>query len=111
MDNKQRYLLTCLIEEAGELIQAATKCLRHGFDSYHPDRPNVTNLQDLRREALDLLAVQDVLAIDLMSTGWIDKSEVVEPHEDGPISPSLPCFELGDYDDKQSHVLEQARRA
>ena len=33
LDNKQRELLTCLAEEAAEVIQAISKILRHGLYS------------------------------------------------------------------------------
>lgn len=57
MNDAQRERLTMLIEECGEVIQAATKALRHGYESRHPDGgPN--NREYLMRELEDLLAVQ-----------------------------------------------------
>lgn len=49
--------LHLLIEECGEVIQAATKVLRHGYESCHPERPERTNRDDLRREIIDVRAV------------------------------------------------------
>ncbi len=56
-------LLVLLIEECGEVIQAATKCLRFGFDVDHGvDYGN--NKLVLSREIGDLMAVTDVLPLD-----------------------------------------------
>lgn len=59
-------LLVLLIEECGEVIQAATKCLRFGFDVDHGiDYGN--NKLVLSREIGDLLGVVDGLPLDLMN--------------------------------------------
>lgn len=57
MDDAQRERLTMLIEECGEVIQAATKALRHGYESRHPDGGE-TNGEYLERELSDAIAVQ-----------------------------------------------------
>ena len=49
----QAERLAILIEECGEVIQAATKILRHGYTSKHPDT-GVTNTALLERELGDL---------------------------------------------------------
>ena len=47
--------LVILVEECGEVIQAACKILRHGFASTNPTVPNSeTNRQALERELGDL---------------------------------------------------------
>ena len=52
-----------LIEECGEVIQAATKCLRFGYDVDHGvDYGN--NKMVLSREIGDLLGVVDGLPLD-----------------------------------------------
>lgn len=50
--------LAMLAEEAGEITQIVGKILRHGFESYHPDNPSVTNRSLLENEIADLHAVQ-----------------------------------------------------
>jgi len=55
----QAERLAMLIEECGEVIQIAGKILRHGYDSYHPDRPHMTNRWLLQMELTDLFAVQN----------------------------------------------------
>lgn len=56
-------LLILLIEECGEVIQAATKCLRFGFDVDHGvDYGN--NKLVLSREVGDILAIVDELPLD-----------------------------------------------
>lgn len=52
--------LELLIEEASEVIKAATKILRHGYESYDPTKAAVmrsTNRYDLIEELGDLMAV------------------------------------------------------
>jgi NTP pyrophosphatase (non-canonical NTP hydrolase) len=61
MDDAQRERLTMLIEECGEVIQAATKALRHGYESRHPDGRE-TNREYLARELRDLDAVLEAMA-------------------------------------------------
>lgn len=41
--------LECLAEEAGEIVQACMKILRHGYESRHPDG-GPTNRESLARE-------------------------------------------------------------
>lgn len=58
--NQERtnYLLTCLIEEAAEIIKEATKAQRFGLhDNYLPLTPE----QRLKQEVNDLLAVREML--------------------------------------------------
>ena len=53
--------LVMLAEEAGEVIQAVTKILRHGYESYHPNEPTKSNKVRLQEELADLLAVASML--------------------------------------------------
>jgi len=58
MDFSQRERLAMLIEECGEVIQAATKVLRHGWDSHHPEvADGETNKEALERELGDVMGV------------------------------------------------------
>ena len=54
--------LVLLIEECGEVIQAATKCLRFGWDIEHPDYG--INHKVLAKEIGDLIGVVDSLPLD-----------------------------------------------
>lgn len=56
-------LLILLVEECGEVIQAATKCLRFGYDADHGVGYGRNDLV-LAREAGDLVAVLDALRLD-----------------------------------------------
>lgn len=49
--------LAMLAEEAGEIVQAVAKILRHGYRSHHPDEPGVSNRHRLSHEVADLHAV------------------------------------------------------
>lgn len=49
--------LAWLIEECSEVIKAATKILRHGYESYNPDDPNHPgNRKELEIELIDLFS-------------------------------------------------------
>lgn len=48
--------LVLLAEECGEVIQAVSKILRHGFEACHPRDLNHTNRAQLTNEIGDLLA-------------------------------------------------------
>lgn len=49
--------LALLMEEAGEVVQAVGKILRHGYASCHPGRPQIDNRADLAREMGDFYAI------------------------------------------------------
>ena len=56
--------LSLLAEEAGEVVQAIGKILRHGYESFNPNDPSkIVNRQTLERELGDMAA-----AIHLMTT-------------------------------------------
>lgn len=54
--------LILLVEECGEVVQAATKCLRFGWDRDQPDYG--INYKVLSKEVGDLLGVMDALPLD-----------------------------------------------
>lgn len=55
-------LLVLLIEECSEVVQAATKCLRFGYDR---DQPNYGVASEvLAKEIGDLIGVVDALPLD-----------------------------------------------
>lgn len=59
----QAERLAMLAEECAEVVQAVTKILRHGYESYHPDDPKrVSNREALGREVVDVLAVAEMLS-------------------------------------------------
>ena len=58
--------LSMLAEEAGEVVKAVGKILRHGYDSYNPDNPSKgTNRLQLEEELCDLIAVASAMIVDL----------------------------------------------
>lgn len=61
-------LLVLLIEECGEVIQAATKCLRFGYDVDH-DIGYGRNSDALAKECGDLQAVMDELPLNALLKG------------------------------------------
>lgn len=56
--------LAMLAEEAGEIVQAVGKVLRHGYESHHPDNPNLSNRDLLAMEITDFLAVVELMEGD-----------------------------------------------
>src|ERR1700761_4172460 len=71
-------LLILLIEECGEVIQAATKCLRFGWDVDHGTGYG-NNRDQLAKELGELTAGRDELNLDYgdchtaFMSGWKDK--------------------------------------
>ena len=57
LTEKQDEVLTILIEECSEVIQAATKMKRFGLTSTHPDEITQTNYIRLSKEIGDLSAM------------------------------------------------------
>jgi len=57
---KQEYLIQCLSEEASEVAQAASKCLRFGLDNEWPGY-NGTALDRMLEEVYDFLAVFEMI--------------------------------------------------
>lgn len=58
----REYILTVLMEEGGEVVQAAAKCLRFGWDRNQPGYG--VNHEVLAKEVGDLLGVADALGLD-----------------------------------------------
>lgn len=53
----QAERLAMLAEECAEVISVIGKILRHGYDSYHPNTPAITNRDLLAHELADVDAV------------------------------------------------------
>lgn len=73
-------VLILLIEECAEVIQAATKCLRFGWDVDHGIGYG-NNRDQLAKELGELTAVRDELNIDTgkpFLDGWKDKIKRAE---------------------------------
>jgi NTP pyrophosphatase (non-canonical NTP hydrolase) len=58
----KKYLLTVLMEEGGEVVQAAAKCQRFGWSRHEPGYG--VNHEVLAKEIGDLLGVADALGLD-----------------------------------------------
>jgi len=65
--NKERtqYLLVKLMEEAAEVIHAAAKAYRFGLHYDHPNYGEGTNENQITKELADLLAMAELLGVDL----------------------------------------------
>lgn len=69
----QKERLALLIEECGEVIQAATKVLRHGYESQNPFIVGqFTNRMDLNKELGHLLFAAELM----LSEADIDKEAI-----------------------------------
>lgn len=65
--------LECLAEEAGEVVKACMKVLRHGYHNYHPNDPDrTTNQMVLAREIGNLHHVEEQMHL----SGDINDHEV-----------------------------------
>lgn len=60
LTDAQEERLYLVVEECGEVVQAATKILRHGYESYHPDT-GVSNRSHFQKELGDLLECIDMM--------------------------------------------------
>ena len=80
--------LHMLMEECGEVIQAAAKVLRHGYECYHPDNaPSMDvgargaihdNRDDLTDEITDLCAVIQMICPDIEEVTPASISRAIE---------------------------------
>lgn len=61
MNNQEREILNITLEECAEVTQAISKVFRFGFDSSHPNVPDVTNKMHLEEEVGDLLCMLRLL--------------------------------------------------
>lgn len=72
----QSERLAMLAEEAGEIVQAVTKILRHGYASQHPAflDTDKSNRKDLEREIGDLWGI----VVQMSNRGDISTSRIRE---------------------------------
>lgn len=84
--------LAMLAEECAEVIQIVGKILRHGYDSYHPDDPSVTNRDLLAKEITDVAAItkamkraelSDYELADTFGSIWLRKRRYTHHQECG----------------------------
>jgi hypothetical protein len=61
--------LSLLLEELGEAQQAIGKILRHGYESYHPDFPNISNREHLEKELGHIRNAQKLM-VDTRDISW-----------------------------------------
>ena len=80
MDNKRKYYMACLSEECGEIIQILGKIFRFGEFDQHPKTNNIPNIELLKSEANDLLAVLDELGIKRNEEIIIKKKKKLEKY-------------------------------
>lgn len=56
----KQYLLTVLMEECGEVVQAASKVIRFGAHAYGPETTS-TNAETLTTELGDMYAIMELI--------------------------------------------------
>lgn len=61
MEKADRELMNITLEECAEVTQAISKVFRFGWDSTHPDTPNVSNKMHLEEEVGDLMFMLNLL--------------------------------------------------
>ena len=73
MEQRFKDLATNSMEEAGEFIQAAAKCMHFGMNSRNPlDPKSPTNKEQLEIEVADFLAMVELMG----DAGMIDRQRV-----------------------------------
>lgn len=58
---KEEYVTVVAMEECSEMQQALAKGIRFGFLDHHPDRPEMTNADEVLMEYYQLVAVMEEL--------------------------------------------------
>lgn len=69
-----RERLVLLMEECAEVQQVIGKILRHGYESSHPDSPEITNRMLLEKELGDVGCALTMM----MSAGDLDAFKITE---------------------------------
>ena len=90
MNTKLGHIIGCVTEEAGEVSQSTGKIIRFGlYDKKHDDGPD--NLTSLKNEVHDLVAVYQMLCVELGE----------DPHFD--------VFKLSAKQERVEHYMKYAR--
>lgn len=66
---RAEYLLTCLGEEGNEIAQRVCKAIRFGILEVEPGH-ELTNMQRLKGEYADMLAVMEILQEEAIVSRW-----------------------------------------
>jgi NTP pyrophosphatase (non-canonical NTP hydrolase) len=75
--NRTENLLTTLAEECGEVVQVASKGCRFGLTEIGPGK-NENNIRTLERELADVVAVAEMLGLQIRDEDKAAKREKVE---------------------------------
>lgn len=76
---RSEHLLACLAEESSEVVKAVTKVLRFGLHGSHLDYcGGMNNIEMVRRELHDLIAVMEMVSDDVWDILPIDRALVEE---------------------------------
>lgn len=77
MLNEKEYLLTCVVEEGGEVALTGCKALRFGLDHVWPEK-NETNRRILERELADVVGTARMLGLVIREEDVTAKIEKVK---------------------------------
>lgn len=75
LTDEQDEILTIMMEECAEVIQAIAKIKRHGYFSHHPDRTE-TNHDQLVRELGDLRCIKQIWKESQLGTKFIIEGRI-----------------------------------
>ncbi len=82
-----QYLLIVFAEECAEIAHATSKALRFGLDNHHPDKPDITNEDQILTEFYQLQAVMDLLQVrGIINDFHPDKILAIKADKIGEIS-------------------------
>jgi len=74
---ESNYYLICLMEEAAEVVQAASKCLRFGSNDSGPGTC-MTNFERLEEEMSQLTAVSVLASVRFRGEAYDDKLKAMD---------------------------------
>lgn len=75
--DRREYLLTCLAEEAAEVVQACSKALRFGLEDVHPEK-HISARTVIVAELNDMAAVIEMLIDDGAFTGPLNNRAAMD---------------------------------
>ena len=78
--NIEDYLLACISEEAGEIIQAVGKSHRFGVTDKNPNT-NDMNFYELKKEIHDLIAVYEMFCAEYEQYTELDRTMIEKKKE------------------------------
>lgn len=101
--NLKEHLLFCLVEEAGEIIQAAAKSGRFGLDDRYPKPDSQTAREHLGNELNDLFAIVEMLQSEGVFPLDLYNKELVKAKKEKVRKYMLYAFDKGTLEELKAY--------